>query len=455
MPEPRSSTGTAFGEQGVSGLSHSGGSITEEWDTDLRGLKAINVYRQMGDGDPAAGGALYAIDMALREVNWTVEPASDDPEAIAQAEFVEQCRHDMSLTWGDFVSEALSKVQYGWSYFESVYKRREGPDGEAVSKHNDGLIGWRKFGLRAQETLVRWEIDDDGGIRGMWQRPGTSKPPVFIPIEKSMLFRTSVRKNNPEGFSLLRRAYTSWYRKDRVETAELIAVERDLVGVPMFEVPEEMMAISASDGEKAAIAEYKKIVTQLRRGDQAGLVIPDWRDDEGRKIGGFKLVESPGTRLIPTGEIVERHTKWIVISMLQDILLLGHEGSGSLALAETKKALANNGMKALVDEVAETINRFEIPRLLRLNGMRTDMAPEIVAGEIADIDLEQMAKVIAATASAGMEWFGLGEQDTENKLRSVLGFEPVAFTDDDGTAFAPTRTPAAGTETQADDDPGI
>ncbi len=435
MDAKQSTHQTAFGEMGVSGLSHSNGTILEEWDPDLKGRKATAVYRMMGDG-PHAGGVLYAIDMALRAVTWPVEPAADDPQSLAAAEFVEECMDDMSLTWGDFISEALSKVQYGWAFFESVYKRRDGYTGEAASKYADGMIGWRKFGLRAQESLGRWEIDPDGGIRGMWQDQGHG-PDVFIPIEKSLLFRTSVRKNNPEGYSLLRRAYTSWYRLNRVEQAELIAVERDLVGVPMFEVPEEMMRADSSDAEQAAIAEYKKIVTQLRRGDQAGLVLPDWRDEEGRKIGGFKLVESPGNRLIPTGEIIDRHTKWITISTLQDILILGHEHTGSLALADTKKTLAQNGMKALIDEIAETLNRFEIPRLMRLNGISEEFAPSIVPSAIGETNLETMAKVIAATASAGMEWFGLSEMDTENRIRSVMGFEPILITDDDNTPFVP------------------
>jgi len=456
---PTISAATAFGEAGVSGLKHNGGMVTEEFLPELKGRRGVDIYRQMGDNDPVVGGVLYGIEMVLRAVGWSVQPGGESPDAMAQAEFVEQCMDDMSLTWGDFIAEALSKVQYGWAYFETVYKRREGSDGEVRSRYDDGLIGWRKFGFRAQETLHHWEIDDDGGIRGMWQNTNTQEP-VFIPIEKAMLFRTTVRKNNPEGFSLLRRAYIPWYRKDRVETAELIGVERDLVGVPMFEVPEEMLHESASEGEQRAIEEYKKIVTQMRRGDQAGLVLPDWRDENGNKIGGFKLVQSPGTRTMDTSAIIERHIKWITISTLQDILILGHEHAGSLALAETKKVLAQNGMKALVDEIASTVNRHEIPRLLRLNGMATEEAPELVPGEIGERNLQEMAAVIAATAQAGMGWFPSPEGDLENNIRTTLGFDPIDPTADDGTAFEPTLPPqpdepSTDDEPQDEDDPDV
>jgi hypothetical protein len=40
---------------------------------------------------------------------------------------------------------------------------------------------------------------------------------TVIPIEKSLLFRTSIAKGNPEGVSLLRTAYRSWYFKKRLE----------------------------------------------------------------------------------------------------------------------------------------------------------------------------------------------------------------------------------------------
>ena len=53
---------------------------------------------------------------------------------------------------------------------------------------------------------------------------------VVIPMEKCLLFRTQTHKNNPEGRSILRNAYRSWYFKKRIEEIEGVGIERDLAG---------------------------------------------------------------------------------------------------------------------------------------------------------------------------------------------------------------------------------
>jgi hypothetical protein len=60
---------------------------------------------------------------------------------------------------------------------------------------------------------------------------------VFIPIEKMLLFRTTVQRNNPEGRSMLRTAYRPWRNKKRIEEIEGVGIERDLAGLPMARIP--------------------------------------------------------------------------------------------------------------------------------------------------------------------------------------------------------------------------
>ena len=453
------SLGGAFGEIGVSGLVHSRGTISEEWLPELKGRSGQAIYRQMIDNDPIIGAILYAIEMTLRAVPWSVQVGGEGtPEDQERAKFLESCMDDMSMSWVDFISAAESKVPYGWAYFESVYKRREGPNGEHRSKHSDGKVGWRKFALRSQDTLDRWEIDSAGGIIGMWQRTSQLGESVPIPIAKAVLYRTSIRKNNPEGRSLLRTAYTSWYRKDRVETGEMIGIERDLVGVMVVKLPPALVNSTKAE-DVAAIDEWKEIVSNMRAGEQAGIVAPYFRDPEtGNETISIELLKSPGTRLIDTGKIIQRYTQAMAMSTLQDVILLGHEQVGSLALADTKKALAQNALKAQVDEIASTLNAHEIPRLFRLNGWSTEDLPTVVPGEIGDRDLEKMADLIAATAGAGMGWFP--DMSAENKIRTILGFDPI---DDllgaDEEEFRPTpptsKPDLSSDETQDDDDPNL
>src|SRR5690606_32460821 len=137
-----------------------------------------------------------------------------------------------SQSWLDFVQEALTMLQFGFSVHEIVYKRA-----------HDGSIRWKKLPIRGQDTIHTWVFDDEGGIKGIEQRvdwqPG--KPPtVFIPIEKLLLFRTSSTKNSPEARSVLRTAYRPYYFKKRIEVIEAIGIERNLAGYPVLYVQEEL-----------------------------------------------------------------------------------------------------------------------------------------------------------------------------------------------------------------------
>jgi len=115
-------------ELGVSGLKQYGGQIQDEWLRTLKGDRARKTFREMADNDSTVGAILFAVEMLLRGVNWTVEPFDDSPQAADEAEFVESFFDDMSHTWEDFVAECLSMLPHGFSSHEIVYKRRLGPE---------------------------------------------------------------------------------------------------------------------------------------------------------------------------------------------------------------------------------------------------------------------------------------------------------------------------------------
>lgn len=191
-------------ELGLSGLKRSAGFVLDEFLDELRGSKGIKVFREMRDNSAVVGASLRAIEMAMRQVDWKVKPGTKDAIGDETAEFVESCFNDMSNSWEDTLSEISTMLTFGHSFHEVVYKVRGGESEDATqrSRYQDGRIGWRKISLRAQETLHRWEFDDEGGIRGMYQIAAPDYRMRFIPIEKALLFRTTVEKNNPEGRAL-------------------------------------------------------------------------------------------------------------------------------------------------------------------------------------------------------------------------------------------------------------
>ena len=85
-----------------------------------------------------------------------------------------------------------------------------------------------------QGYICPWEYDDSDNLIGMTQQPPPDYGLFTIPMSKAMLFRTESVKDNPEGRSILRNAYRSWYFKRRIQEIEAIGIERDLAGLPVI-----------------------------------------------------------------------------------------------------------------------------------------------------------------------------------------------------------------------------
>ncbi len=203
-------------EMGVTGLLRTKGVgyVYEEWLRDLSTYRQKQVYREMRDNDPVIGAMFFAVEMVLRRATWTVEAAEDsgdEGEEIKQ--FVEECMEDMSSPFEDLIAEIVSMLAFGFSVFETVYKKRDGQDGKEPSKYDDGKIGWRKMAPRSQESILYWMWDDEGGLQGCVQLAAPDWQSITMPIEKLLLFRTTSLKNNPEGRSLLRNCFVPWFRK--------------------------------------------------------------------------------------------------------------------------------------------------------------------------------------------------------------------------------------------------
>ena len=403
----KASDGGVENEIGVSGLKRtSHGVVQEEFIKELVGAKARRAYARM-EADPIVGAVLFAIEMLLRQVPWRVERVSDAPADVEAADFLESCMNDMSHTWASFIVEVLSMLPYGWALHEIVYKRRLGDDADSTkrSKYNDGRIGWRKLPLRGQETITSWLFDDNGGITGARQRNPMNGAQVTLPIEKLLLFRTTERKNNPEGRSILRTAYWPWYRRTHAENIEAIGVERDLAGLPVAEIPASYLAKNASAEQKSMVTYMKGLITAIRRDEQEGVVWPLEYDDKGNKRFTLSLLTAGGKRQFDTDAIILRYARWIAMTVLADFIMLGHEKVGSFALSNDKTDLFGVALGAWLDSIQSVINRFAVPRLFSLNAFAIEDTPMAMHGDVETPDLKALGDYITAISGAGAPLF--------------------------------------------------
>jgi hypothetical protein len=396
-------------ELGATGLRRNAGYITEEFLPQLKGRKAVQIFKEMADNDPVVGSLLFAVDRLMRQVEWRVEPAGSNSEQKAAAEFVEQCMEDMSTTWDDVISEILTMLPFGWSWHEIVYKRRVGPwekDAKSRSKFSDNRIGWRKIPIRAQETMTRWVFDETGGVQAMVQMAPPAYKTVVIPIEKSLLFRVSTAKGNPEGRSFLRNAYRPWYMKKRLEEIEGIGAERDLAGLPMARVPADYMSAAKGTDKQKMVDAFRQMVRSVRRNEQEGIIVPRLVDpDTKQDLFDFALLNSGGGRQFDINTIIRRYEERILMTVLADFILVGHQGTGSYALHTDKTGLFRASMNSISQSVADVFNRYAIPRLFEVNGWKLDELPQLVPGDIDPPDLTQLSAFMGQLGSAGLQWF--------------------------------------------------
>ena len=444
-----------FVELGITGVTRYGGisRVYEEFLRELQGPAGMKLLREQKDNCPITGAFLFAAQYLSRATTFRVDPADSSPEAGAVAErFRAAIFDDMTTPWPDTLSEILTMLPFGWSVHEMVFKKCQGMEpppgidaatglklrpgeksgsgllphelsgrfsygqygqgpqaGERFtpSKFDDGFIGFRKWGIRAQETMFMWEWDDESNPMVLQQMA----PPDYrirrVALAKCLHFRTETLKNNPEGRSVLRNSVLSYLYRKNIQNVEAVGISRDLAGYPVFQLapPDRAPGQSvpdiwnAQDPQSVTLLNtIKQLVREVKRDEQEGLVLPWWLD--------FKLVSAGGTRRqFDTNAIITRYDQRIAMTVLADFILLGHEAVGSKALASTKGSLFTTALTGILGIVTSTINRFAFPLLAKLNGIPQKLIPTMAHGDVDTIPIDVLGQFIGNLANAGFALF--------------------------------------------------
>jgi len=280
----------------------------------------------------------------------------------------------------------------------------------------------------------------------MWQQPPQGGPQLYIPIERALLFRTTSRKNSPEGVSILRSAYRPWWLKRGAEDHEAIGIERDLAGLPIVSIPKKYLAPGASGQDLQFKQNAEKLARDIKMNSQAGVVLPSetFQNPDGSwsNVPMMKLEllsASSSRRMIETDPVIKRHNRLIAMSAMADFLTLGDD-KGSYSLSANKSELFLRSCEAYLHQIASVVNRFLFPRIFRYNGIPHELLPTIKPGRLAPVDLNELGAYIAALAGAGAPMFP--NQELSNYLADVAGLpEPP---EDIGLMAKPGQLPKFG-----------
>lgn len=403
---------SGFIELGETAPSTFGNTIGGEFIQDLTGTKGIKTYKQMSMNDPIISAALFYYRMFIKSAKWDFIPASTSSQDKEAAEFLDSCMHDMTYSLDSLMNNICTFLTFGWANTELVFKIRDGID----SSYDDGLVGIKKLSLLPQTTCAGWEISKHGTIKGMWQSAFPAYQKKFIPITKTLLFRTTDEGNIPTGRSLLRGCYTSWYFSSQLREIESIKEERNAVGCPVMYAPAEVVE---GAGEYAAKkTALIKLLTNLRVDEQMAVILPNSAEGEGYKL---ELLPSPGNYASEIGKIIERYDTRMAQSMASDFIMLGHGAIGSFALAKSNRGGSELARLGFLDSIADVLNSHLVPRLMKANAKFTNLKefPKFSYNVAKIPSLDEVARMVNAMARANIDV--ASKEEVVNHLLSEIG----------------------------------
>lgn len=336
-PTGKRSTGVI----GVRGLKNLAGRINEEYLAALKSwTKEAKIYQEMRD-DAVISTLLDAIKLPLLAAEFEVVKQGDTEADDMAAEFLEENMWGMARqSWRAHVGDALESLDFGFVVSEVVLEKR-----------TDGRLWLANLEPRAQETLYRWDFDEQDGATAFAQLDPDTGKQLIIPLEKCVHVALGGRKGNPQGRSLLRSIYRTWRYLRNLEELEAIGIERDVGGMPIFKLPEG----GITDAEETAL---KAAAKGLKQDEEAYLLLP---------FGVEVIPYASGSKAYNIAEVIERKKKEILMRGFAQFLMLGMEKVGSQALVQGSQDFFALALVGIQQQLLEVWNQQLVPYLFSHN----------------------------------------------------------------------------------------
>lgn len=324
----------------------------------------LRVYDAMARQDAQVSSVLRAVMLPIMRTPWRVDQAG------ARDEVVEHVAADLGLdivgrersttertrgrfSWRKHLFEALRMLRYGHAYFEQVYRIDA-----------NGRARLRKLATRTPRTLSKINVARDGGLQSIeqWPPPGEMAN-IVIPVNRLVAYI-----NEPEdggdwiGQSLLRTAYKNWLIKDRLLRVQAQTIERNGMGVPLYEgAPNE-------DNLDAG----RKLATSVRSGENAGAAIP--------YEASLKLLGVEGN-LPDADKAIRYHDEQISRRVLAHVLNLGTQ-TGSWALGSSFMDFFIMSLQVVAEAVQDVAQAHVVEDIVDVNWGEDEPVPRLVFDEI-------------------------------------------------------------------------
>lgn len=424
----------------VSEKGYAGPAATQWWTEldaeetpELRWPHNIEVYDRMRRQDAQVISVIRAVTLPIRRTKWRIDPNGAKPEVARQVaddlglplvgdENVPVLRTRDRFSWAEHLRLSLLMLPFGHSVFEQIYRIDEA-----------GMARLRKLAWRPPKTISRVDVAPDGGLVAIHQHgnPGTAAGEARMGVERLAVYVNEREGGNWLGQSLLRPAYKYWLLKDRLLRVQAQTVDRNGMGVPVYEgskLPDTVTGEDRTDREKTELDAGLKLAKGFRSGDNSGASIPN--------TAKLTLQGVEGT-LPDADKPIRYYDEQIARAVLAHFLNLGTE-TGSWALGSTFADFFTLSLQTVAMQIADTTTQHVIEDLVDVNWGPNEPAPRLVFEEIGSRH-PATAEAIRALVDCGAI---KADQKLDDHLRIVYGL-PGA---DPETAREPNPSPPPATE---------
>lgn len=419
-----------LGEMGNLGLRIFNGVSNDELKRELNWPNSIHTFKEMSFHS-AINAPLTLFENIISKATWTYKPPVDATEEEKnQCKIIDSMMKDMEQPWSEFIKDVLSSNVFGFSVHEKVYRKRYKANG---SLYDDGLVGWKKLPIRAQESISKFLFSEDGNdLIGVTQNLSLLSDAtnrfalrksniVNLPRSKFMLFRTGKHRGDPFGKSPLRDAYLAWRFLVALEELEATGVAKDLNGLPILYLPAQYLATDAPPDIQNIRMYYENAMRNLQMNQQSAFILPQVIDPDSKQpMFKLDLLSVDGKKNFDIDKIKAYYKNLIFVSLFGDLLQMGQTATGSFALGSIKNSLSGAYAERLIANIAEVIQNDLIKQTYELNGWDTSRMGFLDYDNLEQADLETLSKFYQRVASVG-----LLEKDRAvlNSVRLAVGID--------------------------------
>jgi phage gp29-like protein/uncharacterized protein (DUF2267 family) len=398
---------------GASGTRLFGEVYDEEYLTKLTGTRRADIFDEMIRSDDTITMLLTARKNPILKGAWTIEPAKGDtPEeqamydkhaAHATHEFFDRMQKDFL----EFVEEALTFIEHGYSLFERVHEM-------VVDPKFGKYVGFKNIGWRSQRTIEYWNLERTGKIETVFQQAdGDVGAYVKMPGQWVTVFALRKHGDNYEGVSALRSLYGNWQRKNLFLKLVAIGLERYAVNTPVGKVPKGLE-------DSSERTKFVNMLKSISSHQQNYFTLP-----EGWEV---EFLKNP-FEVDKVIEAVKREDEGMVKSFVANHLNLGQGGSGGAYALGTD--LSDQFLSIIENDAAIITRRFNkdiMREFINFNyGVQTKY-PKLCVTGINDKFSKEFAEIITmltntkslTTTEEGEQWLrkrlGLPELKTAEKI---------------------------------------